>query len=143
MPVVEEADVDVWSVAALPWEFPRLVVTDFVFDGVHLHQLHYSTIRRAVEDAVMTAALRPPAGPTVICHVLPPPLDSSATCRCCGRSGGGSRRTDGGDDGRTGGRGPEAERLQRVAAPALAGDDLRHLLRRASAGEAEMDRDAV
>ena len=124
---MEEAGVDVWSVAALPREFPSLVETDFVFDGVHLNQVHNSTIRRAVEDAVMTAALLQPAGPRVVCY----PLDSSGACHCCGRSdGSGSHRTDGGGgDGRrprTGGRTPPARgcpcaRRRRPPAPAAPG----------------------
>ena len=63
--VVEEGAVDVWSVAALPRDFPRLTVTHSDIDGVHLHQMHYRTIRRAVEEAAMTAAPQTPTGPRV------------------------------------------------------------------------------
>ena len=40
-----------WSVEPLPREFPRLGETDFLAKGVHLHSVHYRTIRAAVAPA--------------------------------------------------------------------------------------------
>lgn len=56
--VVEAATVDVWSVDPLPRDFPRLGETDFVADGVHLHHVHYRTIRAAAEEEATVAALQ-------------------------------------------------------------------------------------
>ena len=58
VPVVEAAAIDVWSVDPLPRDFPRLGETDLLADGVHLHSVHYRTIRAAVEEEATVAALQ-------------------------------------------------------------------------------------
>ena len=75
-PVVEEVDMDtvsVWSSDALPPDFRRLSAQDFDLDGVHLHPLHYGTIRAAVEEVVTAATLlpTPPLPPMSVRFGLP------------------------------------------------------------------------
>ena len=75
---MEAGAVDVWAVGALSRDFPRLGETDYLADGVHLHAVHYRTIRAALEEEATVAALQrrhaalPPIG-----HYLarPPPAD--------------------------------------------------------------------
>ena len=55
-----------WTCDALPPDLERLGPQDFDVDGVHLHPLHYGTIRDAVEEVVTSATLLPtPSLPTM------------------------------------------------------------------------------
>ena len=57
----------------MPRDFMRLAPLDFLPDGVHLHPLHYTTVRAAVEEEVCASALLPaPPLPRLIVSVKTP-----------------------------------------------------------------------
>ena len=97
-PMVTTAAVDVWSVEPLPRAFPRLQPTDYDGDGVHLHPVHYMTIRHAVEEnAVLAALLRTPPHKRLsqpIAWPLPPADHVMVVENRGGDGDGGGRGTD-------------------------------------------------
>ena len=58
MHLVQENDV-VFGQGTLPRAFPRPGALDFENDGIHLHPVHYRTIRAAVQEAVAVARYLP------------------------------------------------------------------------------------
>ena len=101
---VEVDTVSVWSSDALPSEFKKLGPLDFGVDKVHLHPVHYGTIRAAVEEVVTAATLLPT-----------PPLPPMSVRFSQGRI---TTSREGGEGGRAG-----------RATGGLAGNDARHRIR--------------
>ncbi|KAF0308339.1 hypothetical protein FJT64_020456 [Amphibalanus amphitrite] len=71
-PAVRPAAVDVWSVEPLPRHFPRLGPLSFAANGVHLHTLHYGTIRAAMAEEATVAALLDRPLPQLAIVLAPP-----------------------------------------------------------------------